>query len=260
MFFGSGGHHIGEQPDASTGARMNPLPDKPRPSCSCKKFGQECVTQRLYRCQTCKMSPCAVICPGCAAFCHSGHQIQEVGTTYGICACGAGSKNCYCFLMNPVDGDEDFEHGEYRQCRYLFTGRDYEIGPMASCVGCGQEANRVACKACVRMCHKHHNIRDRGLSHYFCDCGAEVERWGCKIMPKASGEIIHCSRFITDVNHLIADTCTLYECTTCGIAVCESCRVRCHSGHNCQTNVSRTGACQCDRNTCVDMMNKEPAA
>lgn len=243
------------------GLSVNDLPCKPRPACSCAKFGKEPVTQELYRCLECKMGTCATICRGCAAFCHSGHKITRVGVMYGICGCGAGSKNCHCFLMHPISGDEDFEPGEYRQCRYLSTRKSHESGMCSECIDCGQGGGQVSCLACMKMCHRGHTSGRTRPGNFFCDCGDQPERYGCILQPeKEVEEHLYCNRFQTNVNPEIASRCAFYMCQTCGITVCWSCKRKCHAGHNVANTGKMGGTCACPADMCQDVLQKEPAA
>ena len=230
-----------------------------RPVCTVQKFGERPATQHLYKCLSCSlMHENEVVCEGCKEFCHSGHEMVDLGWCYGVCGCGVGSKGTHCYLMHPVPGDDTFEPGQNKQCRTTMTGNTFVQEQHFYCANCDMGSNLCFCWPCMHLCHMLHGHEIRGRSNsggYYCDCPL-YERFNCQIKPYPNDDKEkYCSQFygpnFPDV--------TVVMCETCQVYVCQSCREKCHAGHAI-VDQPRQGRCECPRTVCVDVANKEPAA
>ena len=69
------------------------------PECQCTflETGKSISVQHFYRCETCfPGSKIRLVCEACAATCHKGHALIDVGILSGYCDCGAGFAPSKC--------------------------------------------------------------------------------------------------------------------------------------------------------------------
>lgn len=239
-----------------------------RPVCSIRKYGKIPITQKLFYCKTCKFNPVETMCESCAKFCHSGHEIVEIGYKLGYCHCGYGIEKCHCFLENPVPGDDKIPEGRPRQCDFRISGNSFHPMDKYRCQQCGLEGNRLCCYACFMMCHKGHNgIADDGRSSSaYCDCGDPNQRYNCLLDPPSTFDppLPHCTYSTTGDKFTVQK---LYVCRTCNFdsnqCICEGCAKFCHEGHDVVFASECEGFCDCGSGLlptkCKIMESIEPA-
>lgn len=220
-----------------------------RPECTIKKFGEIPITQKLYYCKTCKMSPVETVCEECAKFCHQAHDLTCIGYKLGYCHCGYGCSRCHCFLQNPVDGDTEIPPTKSRQCDFRESGTRHHSMDMFKCEQCNITGSRLACYACHHMCHHGHrgSAPNGHSSSAYCDCGDPSQNFPCKLLPplEIKPPIPLCTYSVTGKDFASQIS---YNCTTCNlgpnVTLCESCAKICHAGHDLvQTSYDR---CYCD--------------
>lgn len=243
-------------------------PNKKRPVCTISLFKDVPITQPLYRCETCRFSETDTICRGCAEFCHQGHDIVEVGSKIGYCHCGYGTRHCFCFLMNPVEGDEFLEGP--RQCDFNIHERQYHPLQIYQCKYCDMQKNEVVCGPCFFLCHRHNTGDQEGRSNpsAYCDCGDPVKSYKCYISPPSmiKPPPLYCTYLLTGPTKFRQ---TFYKCKTCKAdLICEGCMTHCHKDHNVikvdkVDNKVKEPFCQCGANLlaepCYIIKNIEPA-
>ena len=239
-----------------------------RPICSFKQMGGVPFTQHMYRCNTCHFSETETICEGCVKFCHQSHELVDMGYIYGICHCGNGCYHCHCFLMHPVNGDEDIPPNKSRQCTYCSTGPHFRLTSYYSCSDCNiaRSNNKIACEACAKLCHKsHHGVVDEFISlSGYCDCGDPTQHYQCKIQPPIDypNPPPICTYNISKDTPIPQFS---YICKTCGIeedrAFCQACAKVCHKGHDIQQVFLPESICHCGQNPlqCKLMQSQNPA-
>jgi len=229
-----------------------------RPTCSIKNFGKNIITQHLYRCNSCKFPVGTTCCEACANFCHSGHNLEDLGYKPGYCSCGYGCKECHCFCENPVEGDMEIPDGEKRQCEFRRTGTRLSSCDICHCSTCGFVGTAVVCIPCARLCHKRHNTDNPyHSSSAYCDCGDPSNNtFQCLLDPPANPpEPIPVCTLMLYPSHAKQDG---FQCLNCNEVVCKSCAIRCHQGHNLNPLPDNTFACTCTH--CRIRAELEPAA
>ena len=240
-----------------------------RPECTIKTFGPNIISQRLFRCVTCKFSAIETMCENCAKFCHQGHEVIDLGFHIGYCMCGYGFSKSHCFLENPVPGDLDIPPNESRQCNFLHSGPNYIRMDTYHCTTCNITGGNVTCSACSKLCHKGHSTSfSRNSSSAYCDCGDPSTNFRCLISPPINPKppLNWCSFFLSGSTSYLEQKC--YRCITCGmtgnITLCENCSKYCHAGHEMELLHYSTCYCDCGAGTttppCKIMSELEPAA
>ena len=223
-----------------------------RPECSIKTFNGQLISQRLFKCNTCKFEDCQTMCESCAKFCHQNHEIIDLGFHIGYCMCGYGFSRSYCFLQNPIPGDLEIPKNESRQCNFLKTGRRYERMEMFHCRTCGISGSNLTCKTCSKLCHKDHDVYFHRVGDAFCDCGDPSSRHNCLISPPNNppSPLNWCTYLLTSNNFLRQKS---FRCLTCGMSeedtICSSCANYCHNGHNLVEHVYDECYCDCGAGT-----------
>ena len=74
------------------------------------------------------------------------------------------------------------------RCTYANTGRTYIRQKWYHCRTCGLVGNLGCCEACVRSCHRGHDVSFDGIDNCFCDCGAGEGRCRCICLDESSDD------------------------------------------------------------------------
>ena len=240
------------------------MQQKTRPQCTVSEICRDMpMTQHLYRCKSCGFTIFETCCEACAKFCHSGHELEDLGYVYGICSCGRGCKKCHCFLEHPVEGDTDIPDGKERQCTFRRTGTEPQAMDICNCYTCHMTDTCVLCVPCSVMCHKGHSLsRSWHSASAFCDCGDPGNPiCRCKLDPPSEipPPVYVCSNFLTANKSYKQKR---FKCRTCDLSyLCENCALKCHAGHDVVImNTSYDFECNCSSKRCLILEEKEPAA
>eukprot|EP01087_Luapelamoeba_hula_P004901 TRINITY_DN1489_c1_g1_i4.p1 TRINITY_DN1489_c1_g1~~TRINITY_DN1489_c1_g1_i4.p1 ORF type:complete len:3101 (-),score=589.73 TRINITY_DN1489_c1_g1_i4:7370-16672(-) len=78
-------------------------------------------------------------------------------------------------------------------CTYVQTGDTYQQQHWYYCYTCSLTFSKGCCSACVRVCHKGHDVSYSRKSSFFCDCGAgAVSGRPCKcLVPSDPKEVVN---------------------------------------------------------------------
>ena len=226
-------------------------------------FGRYCY------CLDCDCSPDngKKICEYCAFFCHNEHEVGYGGTGSFVCDCP------HCQLQSPKDElvvDEETTipclsgHIPFR-CTLQETKNKFYIQHVYKCLTCKQGENEGVCAVCAKVCHSGHELEDRGINPFFCDCGSgSIKGFQCRCNdpsynPENDNQTIslpfqipfRCTHLFTNEK---AYNQRGFYCKTCGIEkepICEVCATKCHKGHDLQDLGLKPFVCNCNKNgTC----------
>jgi hypothetical protein len=87
-------------------------------------------------------------------------------------------------------------------CTFCITGKNFVNQKWFMCKDCDLSGNTGCCEVCANICHKGHQLEERNVSGFFCDCGAGEGKVKCKCLdfekvkhivkltPKKQAEII----------------------------------------------------------------------
>ena len=185
------------------------------PKCTYDQYGSVFMNQKWYECLYCwdegSGFGCCVVC---AEKCHSGHNLVSHESGDFFCDCGANNHE-----VTP-------KYSVSVVCTYTTTKKEYVDQWFYRCHTCFTESTKGCCSACVKNCHRGHDVENSGIRNTFCDCGLECCAITCKIGPKCT----------YDQYGSAARNQKWYECLSCWgkesrISCCEVCANECHSGH-----------------------------
>ena len=209
--------------------------------CTYDQYGSAARNQKWYECLSCWDEESGYgCCVVCAEECHLGHNLVSHESGDFSCDCGANNHD----VTFEESDEEESSIDNNVVCTYTTTMKEYVDQPFYRCHTCFTESNKGCCRACVKNCHRGHDIEDSGIRNAFCDCGLECCATRCKIGPKCTydqyGSAVRNQKW--------------YECLSCwdeesGYGCCVVCADECHSGHNLVSHESGDFSCDCGANS-----------
>eukprot|EP01080_Neovahlkampfia_damariscottae_P009335 gene9335-1422_t len=86
-------------------------------------------------------------------------------------------------------------------CTFCVTGPTFTQQKWYFCKDCDLVEHKGCCESCAKTCHKGHNLVERSVSSFYCDCGAGEGSHSCKSLDyEKAKEILNNKELQKDLN------------------------------------------------------------